>query len=74
MLESLRTTVNYFRMVTQRAHHDEDACTGCRLCYEVCPVLCWAPVERKVTLAHPERCVACGACALQCPTGAARLA
>ncbi|MBU0493995.1 MAG: 4Fe-4S binding protein [Chloroflexi bacterium] len=75
MIESMRKELAYFRtVIAERPHYDEAVCNGCRLCYEVCPVLCWAPAERKMVLAHPERCVACAACVLQCPTGAARLA
>ena len=58
-----------------RVHFDASLCIGCLTCYEVCPVGCYVPRpdRTKVCLAVPERCVACGACALQCPTGAAFL-
>lgn len=56
-------------------HFDAGKCTGVWECYEVCPVGCWTPDEErgKVVLQHPERCIACGACALQCPRDAIEL-
>jgi NAD-dependent dihydropyrimidine dehydrogenase PreA subunit len=54
---------------------DGSLCIGCLTCYEVCPVGCFARQTEGVgvRLASPVQCVACGACALQCPTGAASL-
>ncbi|MBS1252988.1 MAG: Ferredoxin-3 [Anaerolineales bacterium] len=56
-------------------HYDESECTGAWECYAVCPVGCWTPdLERRKVIFHdPERCVACGACVLQCPEDAIRL-
>jgi NAD-dependent dihydropyrimidine dehydrogenase PreA subunit len=50
-------------------------CTGCTLCDWVCPVDCFDAVtqsnDRTVfVLAKPANCVECGACLIQCPTGA----
>jgi len=44
-------------------------------CYEVCPVDCWTPdkATRKVQYHDPEKCIACGACVLQCPEDAIEL-
>jgi Fe-S-cluster-containing hydrogenase component 2 len=38
----------------------------------VCPEACFEKLEneRKVELAHDERCVRCGACVVQCPKDA----
>lgn len=56
-------------------HFDESRCIGAWECYAVCPVGCWTPdyERRKVIFHDPERCIACGACVLQCPEDAIRL-
>lgn len=58
-----------------RIHFYPEKCVGVWQCYEVCPVGCWRPdLERRVAvLQAPERCIACGACVLQCPQGAIEL-
>jgi NAD-dependent dihydropyrimidine dehydrogenase PreA subunit len=54
---------------------DPEKCKGVRQCCEVCPVGCWIPDNdsRKVIFLHAERCIACGACVLQCPEHAIEL-
>ena len=54
---------------------DPEKCRGVRQCIEVCPVGCWSPESggRKVRFEHSERCIACGACVLQCPEHAIEL-
>lgn len=56
-------------------HFDSEKCTGVWQCYEVCPVGCWTPDRaRQLVVFHdPERCIACGACVLQCPESAIEL-
>ncbi|OQY25161.1 MAG: hypothetical protein B6I34_02700 [Anaerolineaceae bacterium 4572_32.1] len=50
-------------------------CKGCQTCYDVCPVGCFYPSRdgAKIHLRHPELCIACGACQLQCPHRAVQL-
>ena len=47
---------------------DPERCQGVYSCWQVCPEACFEkrPDERKVVLAHDERCVRCGACVVQC--------
>ena len=54
---------------------DPKQCTGVWQCYDVCPIGCWTPDydRRKVVFHDGERCIACGACVLQCPEGAIAL-
>ena len=51
---------------------DEAACEGVFRCWEVCPEACFEKreAERKVVLAHDDRCIRCGACVVQCPKDA----
>ena len=49
---------------------DEQKCTGCRKCAEVCQFNAIAVL--KNALVFPELCHGCGGCALVCPEGAIR--
>ncbi len=43
-------------------------CKGCRICVDFCPTGTLDLDERfKITVAHPERCIACRMCELRCP-------
>jgi NAD-dependent dihydropyrimidine dehydrogenase PreA subunit len=52
-----------------------EKCKGVWQCHDVCPVGCWTPdyEKRVVTFHDARRCIACGACVLQCPEGAIEL-
>lgn len=56
-------------------YFDPDKCSGVWECVQVCPVGCWDAdqASSKAVHVHPVRCIACGACALQCPEGAIEL-
>jgi NAD-dependent dihydropyrimidine dehydrogenase PreA subunit len=56
-------------------HFYPEKCRGIWQCYEVCPVGCWTPDRaRRVVIFHdPDKCIACGACVLQCPENAIEL-
>ncbi len=49
---------------------DEDKCTGCRKCADVCQYHAIAVLQ--TALVFPELCHGCGGCALVCPAGAIR--
>jgi len=49
---------------------NQDLCNGCRMCIHVCPHAVFEPNGKVVTMAHKSRCMECGACQLNCPTGA----
>ncbi len=62
----------------ERAWHvelDPERCKGVYTCWEVCPEACFEKppedaADRRVLLAHDDRCVRCGACIVQCPMDA----
>jgi NAD-dependent dihydropyrimidine dehydrogenase PreA subunit len=56
-------------------HFYPEKCKGVWQCYNVCPIGCWTPdYEKRVVIFHDgERCIACGACVLQCPQDAIEL-
>ena len=60
---------------TLEIHYYPEKCKGVWQCYNVCPVGCWTPdYEKRVVVFHdPEKCIACGACVLQCPENAIEL-
>jgi len=51
---------------------DEDECTGCGECVEVCPVDAIA-MEGDFPTVDKGWCIGCGVCVAKCPTGAAKL-
>jgi NAD-dependent dihydropyrimidine dehydrogenase PreA subunit len=49
---------------------DAKLCNNCGMCTAVCPHAVFASGDRAVRLVRPEACMECGACQLNCPTGA----
>ena len=45
-----------------------DSCIKCKFmdCIEVCPVDCFYEGENMLVI-HPDECIACSACELECP-------
>jgi len=53
---------------------DEELCTGCRQCEEVCPYNTLSLDEEKNVMTVNETiCKGCGACSVACPSGAASM-
>ncbi len=76
LLSSLTENLELARKLRKlEIHFYPDRCRGVWQCYEVCPVGCWTPdyEKRVVIFQDAERCIACGACVLQCPEKAIEL-
>ena len=50
--------------------YDPTLCIGCKVCVDVCPHAVFAMNERAAKLIHSDACMECGACQLNCPSGA----
>ena len=56
------------------SHIDYEKCIRCRTCYEHCPEGLYGIAEDgSIFVAHPEECWLCGACEMDCPTGALKV-
>jgi NAD-dependent dihydropyrimidine dehydrogenase PreA subunit len=53
---------------------DQALCNNCVMCTTVCPHAVFLRNNGVVKLEYPERCMECGACQLNCPTGAISVA
>jgi NAD-dependent dihydropyrimidine dehydrogenase PreA subunit len=49
---------------------DTARCNGCARCEEVCPHAVFSIIDRKAVIVARERCMECGACRMNCVTGA----
>ncbi len=65
------STINSFRN-SFAIELDEARCTGSAACVQVCPcdVLAMTGKRHKVAIRHPDACIRCGACIVQCPEDA----
>ncbi len=49
---------------------DEEACTGCGVCVDICPSEVYQLVDERPQPVDPEECIECRACEEQCPANA----
>jgi NAD-dependent dihydropyrimidine dehydrogenase PreA subunit len=61
-----------FEEKTFRVTLDIERCVGAYTCWAVCPEAVFEKRTdiHKVAIAHPDRCIRCGACLVQCPQDA----
>jgi NAD-dependent dihydropyrimidine dehydrogenase PreA subunit len=50
--------------------YDPELCNGCAMCVAACPHAVFEMDGRKALLVRPSACMECGACQLNCVTGA----
>lgn len=49
---------------------DREKCNGCAACTLVCPHVVLIMKEKRAFIQHKDFCIECGACAMNCSTGA----
>lgn len=50
--------------------YDQELCSGCGMCWRVCPHAVFTRNGRQAQLSRPSLCMECGACQMNCPDGA----
>ena len=61
--------MNYLANTTT-LNYQAEKCTGCGRCIEVCPRNVFLMKEKRAAVIDRDRCMECGACALNCEFGA----
>ena len=49
---------------------NRELCNNCKMCSTVCPHAVFERNNGIVNVVRQERCIECGACQMNCPTGA----
>ncbi len=65
-------TQRYLKNVTT-LEYDSSKCNGCRMCLEVCPHQVFRMAGKRAEIVDRDSCMECGACELNCETGALKV-
>jgi len=65
----MMTGLTYLRNVNT-LQLDRTKCNGCVMCTIVCPHAVFTIKEKRAFIQHKDLCMECGACAMNCSTGA----
>jgi len=65
-------TQRYLKNVTT-LEYDSSKCIGCRMCLEVCPHNVFQMAGKRMENVDRDKCMECGACELNCETGALKV-
>ena len=52
---------------------DNEKCTGCGTCVDICPVTVFEMKEEKSVPIKIDECILCRACEVQCPENAIQI-
>jgi NAD-dependent dihydropyrimidine dehydrogenase PreA subunit len=58
---------------TNTLKFNSELCNNCRFCSAVCPHEVFGRLDGTIYLARQGNCMECGACQLNCPTGALKV-
>ncbi len=71
---TLKTTSINIKIALPKISIDQELCTGCGICFEICPFGIPQPNnDGKFEILEPERCTECSACKRNCPAMAVLL-
>jgi NAD-dependent dihydropyrimidine dehydrogenase PreA subunit len=52
---------------------DQNKCTQCKSCIEICPMDVFSEKDGKIIVSKPEECIGCKACEANCPEDAIKI-
>jgi NAD-dependent dihydropyrimidine dehydrogenase PreA subunit len=58
---------------TNTLQFNRKLCNDCKMCVAVCPHAVFERVDGTVCLVRSSNCMECGACQINCPTGAIKV-
>lgn len=59
--------------VRNTLEYDAEKCNLCGTCIDVCPHAVFERGDKAIVLADPDACIECGACMINCASGAVQV-